>query len=764
MREGFYGLWYERPATTWTEALPIGNGRLGGMVYGGIQSESITLNEESVWDGGPKDRNNPDAYAKLKPMRDAIFAGRMDEAEALGEGMLGIPMTIDSYQPLCSLDIQYAHTGSFREYRRGIDLNEAVHAVQYRLEGGYVQYGHWYYRDSFVSAVDDQMVVRWRTNNERGISADLSFHRFTSVRITAQENQLALEGRCREGGVGFAAMLRATVDKGEVYCEANVLKIRNAKTVVLRMTGFTDFGGDDPINKCAAIMDASENIGYEQLYTRHVEEYRSLYGRQYFTLSGDVPAKPIEAILEAYRNGERTPMLYELWYNYLRYQLISSSRPGTWPSTLQGIWNESLHAPWNSDFHPNVNMQVNYWPAEGYNLAECVEPLIEWMKMCVPHGEKTAQVHYRARGWVLHHLSDIFGCTTPMDGLWGLWPFGGAWLCRHLYEHFLYNGDTNYLMGTALPMIEGSVLFMLDFLMECPEGIPGAGHLITCPSHSPENRFLTDDGRECWLTYAAAMDTQIIYDLFTIYLDCLNRLGLKNDLAGEVKSARDRLMPPQISEKTGCLMEWVEDYEEQDPGHRHVSHLYALYPGTQITDAKPELTQACEASLERRLSHHYEAQGWSCGWIASLFARLGKGGRSLNILDRIACELTLPNLFVDAHGSAQIGDAQGIAACIQEMLVQSHTDVIELLPALPPEWKSGVMKGIRVRGGHIFDLYWTNGKLVKAEFLAERNDDIKLRTTLQQAINLEEKIKINKTEDGDTILVHAIKGRRYLLV
>lgn len=763
MKEGFYGLWYEQPAKTWTQALPLGNGRFGGMVYGGIQQERISLNEETVWAGGPVNRNNPKALSKLPEIRKAIFGGDFRLAEELSGDMLGVPMNLDSYQQLCSLDIRFSHTGKFRDYRRGLDIENALHSVQYRLEGGYVQYGHWYYRDTFVSAPDDLMVMYWHTDSEAGIDADICFSRFSTVKQRAQDNSLLLTGSCREDGIRFAALLQVTAVQGRVFCEGDTLKLRGAVKAELRLTGFTDYDGGDPVEKCLAALERAGDKSYETLKKRHREDYHRLYDRQHFSLGYSPSLLPADKLLAVYAREKREWGIFELWYNYLRYQLICSSRPGTFPSTLQGIWNDSLQAPWNSDFHPNVNLQVNYWPAEGYGLTECIEPLIRWIEKTVPFGEETAAIHYNAKGWVLHHVSDIFGCTTPMDGPWGIWPFGGAWLCRHLYEHYLYGGDRDYLKNTALPIIEGAVRFFLGFLTECPEGLWGEGLLVTCPSHSPENRFIAPDGQSSSLTYAASMDMEILYDLFTIYLDSLSLLELDSPLGKEAAAARSRLVPLQISKRTGCLQEWVYDYEEEDPGHRHVSHLYALYPGVQIGEAQKELLAACEASLERRLSHHYEGQGWSLSWIACLFARLHRGDKALAALNSIADGLTLENFFVDAHGSPQVGDAQGIAACIQEMLVQSQGKTIELLPALPQQWSSGVMKGLRIRGGHKIDLYWLEGRLVRGEFLAGWNTNILIKTTLTAVMEEDGTLLVQRTGDMEEgILALTVKeGRKY---
>ena len=348
-----------------------------------------------------------------------------------------------------------------------------------------------------------------------------------------------------------------------------------------------------------------------------------------------------------------------------------------------------------------------------------------------------------------------------MDGPWGIWPFGGAWFCRNLFDHYLYTLDRDFLKDRALPLIRGSVEFMLDFLVECPKGIPGEGYLVTCPSHSPENRFVAADGTISWLTYGSTMDMQIIRDLFGIYLNTLEILGIDEPLAEEAKAARARLAPTRISDKTGCIREWIDDYQESDPGHRHVSHLYGLYPGNEICELGEEYLEAAEKTLERRLSHNYHAAGWCCGWIANMFARLHRGNRSLDLLNMIVRTLTLPNLMVDAHGNAQVGDAQAVASAIQEMLAQSHQQVIELLPALPTEWKEGEIRGLRLRGAHSVDMIWQDGKLTEAKFTAGQDAPVFIRADAKIALD-ENGNAVGEWKDG-VLTLNAAKGKTYLL-
>lgn len=760
MDKKFYGLWYIEPAVVWADALPIGNGRLGASLFGGIQHETIILNQENVWDGKRNiDRTNPDAYEKLREIREAIFNEEYKKADTISYEMLGIPANLDSYQPLCRLEIEIGNIGLFKEYKRYLDIENAVCSSEYRITGEYSEYGSWYQREAFVSCPDNLLVMRWDTEFQDGIMLNIGMSRFTPISVEANEAYLRVSGRTREEGICFAAVLHVTVTGGALSEANEKLIVRKAKTVEFRIAAATDFTEDNPADVCMRTLNAAENYSYAQLKERHIFDYQRLYKRQKLTLGADEPLRGTKEMLENFRQGGHEDKLFELEYNYLRYLIISSSRPGSQPSNLQGIWNDNMKAPWNSDFHPNVNMQINYWPVEGFGLTECFEPVVDWLIKLLPSAQKTAVEHYRARGWVLHHISDIFGCTTPMDGPWGLWPLGGAWLCRHLYEHYRYTEDEVFLKDKAMPLIEGSVYFMLDFLMECPKGLAGEGHLITCPSHSPENMFLNKKGEACNLTYAATMDMQVIRDLFTIYLECLKIIGKDSEIKQQVQEAKAALVPTRISEKTGCIMEWVEDYVEQDPGHRHVSHLYGLYPGEEIKEEDKALRIACENTLERRLASNYDGNGWNYGWIATLFARLKNGERMLDILDIIGREMLLNNLCIYAHGNPQVGDAQSIAAAIQEALVQSHADVVEILPALPKRWKNGRMEGLIIRGGHCIDLEWAEGKILHMKLTAAADGELKVKADLQQVLTGQEKIP--RLKKGDAFLLKLKRGEIY---
>jgi alpha-L-fucosidase 2 len=748
-----HSLWFDKPADHFTASTPLGNGRLGAMIFGGVDDERIVLNETGMWSGSRQDADRPEAALVLPEIRRLLLDGKNVEAEKLinanftcaGPGSArgrGARAQYGAYQLLGNLHLKFIHENgeaTARDYRRELDLSEAVARISYEKAG--VQY----HREAFVSAPDQAMVIRLAANKRASTSLDIQLDRpERSSTVVVGTNELLMSGRLENGtggeGVSYATRIRIINRGGTVTSENSSLCVRGADEVLLFVTAATDihtFAGrkvDDAAKTAATDLDRASGKTFAKLRRNHVADYQNYFNRVSLRIGSEKssgPGLPIPQRLQAMSDGKSDSGLMQLYFDFGRYLLISSSRPGGLPANLQGIWAEEIQTPWNADWHLNVNVQMNYWPAEVCNLSELHQPLFALIESLQEPGTRTAKKYYGAHGWVAHVITNPWGFTAPGEAAsWGATTTGAAWLCQHLWDHYLFTGDRKFLRW-AYPIIKGSAQFYRDMLIKEPR----RGWLVTAPSNSPENSFVLPDGTRAHISMGATMDMQLLRYLFGAGIEAAKILGTDAFFARELSVTRNQLAPTSIG-SDGRIKEWLEEYKEADPQHRHVSHLWGLYPGFEISrHGTPDLAIAARKTLDVRGDG---GTGWSIAHKLALRARLGDGDHAYDLLraqlkpatitDRITTTGggTYPNFF-GAHPPFQIDGNFGATAGIAEMLLQSTAGEITLLPALPKAWSEGAVRGLRARGGYTVGLSWQNGKVVEASLRSATVSTAKIR-------------------------------------
>jgi alpha-L-fucosidase 2 len=777
-------LWYRSPAKIWEEALPVGNGRLGAMVFGKYDEEQIQLNEETYWSGGPYSTVVEGGAEVLPEIQKYIFEGQPLKAHKLfGRKMMGYPVEQQKYQSLANLHLFFDKQKEVTVYKRWLDLNTGVVGVEYN-ENGIT------FRREVLSSAPDQVIIVRLTSSKPGsltFKAQLrgcrnkTHSNYATDYFTIDgvgQDGLMVNGKSAdymgiEGKIRYKAQLKAIPEGGKMSVDGDYLFVEKADAVTLYIVAATNFVNYKDVNadqfkRVANYLEQIKSKTYNELYSAAVTDYQNYFKRVSIELpkteNSWLPTDQRMAQLKDHSD----PCLASLCYNFGRYVLISSSRPGTQPANLQGIWNDNMNPSWDSKYTTNINTEMNYWPAESGNLSDCVEPLIKMVKELTDQGAQVAKAHYGAKGWVFHQNTDLWRVAAPMDGpTWGTFTVGGAWLTNLLYEHYLYNQDKAYLKE-IYPVMKGAVQFFLDFLVKDPK----SGWLVTNPSTSPENppkgtgyEYFFDEVTDMYyfttICYGSTIDIQILTDLFGYFLDSERFLGMSSDLNAKVIQARSRLAPPQIG-KDGTLQEWTVDLAQMEEKHRHFSHMYGLYPGNVISAKRtPQFIDACKAVLNQRGDG---TTGFSRAWKMSLWARLYDGNRANKIFKGYIDEQCYPQLFAKCGKPLQVDGTLGVTAGITEMLVQSHEGAIDLLPALPDEWREGEFKGVCARGGFELNMKWKNKTITEVEILSKAGNSCRIDDGNNFKIIMNGKKIASKTNMDGSIEFKTTTGGLYKLL
>jgi alpha-L-fucosidase 2 len=749
-------LWYNQPADgsvpdvkfgyatdeEWLKALPVGNGFLGAMVYGGVNEERIQLNEKSLWSGSPDDNDNPEAYASLEKIRRLLWAGKFKEATELtlksqickgpGSGNAqGATIPFGCFQTLGDLWLDFGNTGGYQNYHRELDLNRGEVFISYQ------QNGIRYLREIFASYPDRALVMRFSADKKGSLSFKCSLTRPERFETHSENGQLIMTGTLDNGkggdGMQYAARLKALANGGEITFSDKTLNVIKADDVVLIFTAATnykleypDYLGTDPKKASLDQLTNASAQSFSTLLMKHTNDYSSLFRKVDLKLSENDPdSVPTDIRLKNQKINSDDLHLQELYFQFGRYLLIASSREGSLPANLQGVWTNKIQTPWNDDYHTDINVQMNYWPADVANLPECFGPMTDLIESLVKPGEKTAKVHYNARGWCVHPITNVWGFTSPGEHPgWGMHLGAGGWLCEHLWDHYTFTLDKKYL-ARVYPIMLESARFYLDWLVKDPL----TGKLVSGPAGSPENSFIAPDGSVCQISMGPSHDQEIIHELFSNVLKASAVLNDTDSLLIQIEADLKNLAVPAIG-SDGRLMEWAKEYPEKEPDHRHISHIYMLYPGNQVDIQKtPELAAAVRKSLEKRGD---EGAGWSLAWKINFWARLRDGDRAYALLKNILRPAGNFETYVpDSGGSFRnlfcscppfmIDGNFGATAGIAEMLIQSHNGYIDMLPALPSAWKNGEVSGLVARGGVTVSMKWKESKLESATFFASND-------------------------------------------